>query len=170
MKTVHLLRHAKSSWDNPLQADRDRPLNERGQDQASRMAGHFRRRALRPGLVLCSPAARARQTLDMIAPELGKTPIKVEDGLYEADWTKLLERLRALPAELESVLVVGHNPALEDLAAELGREGGGADLARLLAKYPAGALASLEIESRDWKGAGTAPGRLAGFVVPADLP
>jgi phosphohistidine phosphatase len=118
MGTLYLLRHAKSSWDDPALADHDRPLAPRGRRNASALAEHVRREAITPALVLCSTAVRARETLAVVLPAIDvEAEIRLEDGLYGASADDVLARLRSVTAE--SVLVVGHNPTLEDLAARL---------------------------------------------------
>ena len=106
--TLYLLRHAKSSWDDPGLADEERPLAPRGERAARRMAQHIREAGIRPALVLCSPARRTRQTLEAVAGSFGKhVEVLVEDGLYGAGAWELTARLRRVPTELPSVMVVG---------------------------------------------------------------
>ena len=166
MPLLYLLRHAKSSWDDPGLADRDRPLAPRGRRAAERMAEHLRAHDVRPGLVLCSPAVRARQTLAAVTAALGDPPTTVEDGLYGGEPEHVVARLREVPDTTEAVMVIGHDPTLQDLALELA--GGGDDLPRLREKLPTGALATLAFEG-SWRD--LAPGRatLEAFVVPRDL-
>jgi len=97
MPRLYLLRHAKSSWDDPGLADRDRPLAPRGRRDAGRMAEHLRAEDVRPGLVLCSAAVRARQTLAAVDEVLGDPPTSIEDGLYGAEPEDVLARLREVP-------------------------------------------------------------------------
>ena len=171
MKALYLLRHAKSSWADSRLADHDRPLAPRGKKATRALARHLADSGIRPALVLCSTAARARETLDGVVGSLGEdVDVWHEDDLYGASAGELLERLRRLPAAVPSVMVVGHNPGLEDLAVELIGDGHGDEhvLARLHAKFPTGALATLHLRC-DWSG--LAPGRatLTAFVVPKDL-
>jgi len=112
MKRVYLLRHAKSSWKHPELADHDRPLAGRGKRAAKGIAKHMRARELEPELVLCSTARRARETLERIEPALGHTQVRVERELYGASAHDLLARLRRLPDDVGSVLVIGHNPGI----------------------------------------------------------
>jgi phosphohistidine phosphatase len=163
-KRLLLLRHAKSSWDDPALADHDRPLAPRGRRAAKLVRDHLRSEGIGPALVLCSSAVRARQTLERVDPG-GK--VSVEPELYGASGDELLERLRALPRDVESVMLVGHNPAIQDLAVTLAG-GAGDDFEAVERKFPTGALATLTFEG-DWSG--LAPGRaeLAGFVRPKQL-
>lgn len=120
MALLYLLRHAKSSWDDPALADHDRPLAPRGRRNGAALAEHVTREGIAPDLVLCSTALRARETLALLLPALGgEAEIQLEDELYGATADELLARLRAVPAAVTSVLIVGHNPGLESLVARL---------------------------------------------------
>ena len=170
MKILHLLRHAKSSWDDPTLADHDRPLAPRGKRAARRMASHIKQHRIRVDLVLCSSAARTRQTLDLITPALGKkVDIRIEEGLYMRDADSLMRRLRRIDDEVNVVLVVGHNPALQDLAVDLAADGEVAALKELHQKLPTGALVTLTTGVR-WDELGQGLGYLESLVVPRELP
>ena len=116
MHTIYLLRHAKSSWADPSLPDRERPLAPRGRRDAKRIASHLREGRVEPELVLCSSAARASQTLELVRRALGAATVRLEDGLYAASAEELLERLRTVPEDVASVLLIGHNPGLQDVA------------------------------------------------------
>jgi phosphohistidine phosphatase len=168
MKRVYLLRHAKSSWKDRSLADRDRPLAGRGRRAASALADHLRAEGVRPELVLCSPARRARDTLERVEGALGdEVEVVFEEGLYGASEAALLARLRALPREVGSVLVIGHNPGLGELALALASEG--ADLARMREKYPTAALATIDVPADRWSALGRGGGELVAYVRPRDL-
>jgi phosphohistidine phosphatase len=170
VKTLYLLRHAKSSWDDPGLTDHDRPLAPRGRKAARRIASHLSRTQRRPRLVLCSSATRARQTWDAIAGVLGATAeVVVEDALYGADAVELLARLHEVPEAVEAVLVVGHNPALQDLASWLAGGGDPGSLGRLRDKFPTGAMATLSTEGA-WDSLGAEQAYLVALVAPRDLP
>ena len=163
-----LLRHAKSSWSDPGLADLDRPLAPRGERAARRIAEHLSRSEIRPSLVLCSPARRARQTLEAIEPSLGGTSlVELASELYAASAEALLERLRAVPDSADSVLLIGHNPGLEQLALALAERG--ADLPRLREKFPTGALATIVVGGESWAGLEPGSGELVDYVVPREL-
>ena len=167
------MRHAKSSWDDPGVSDHDRPLNSRGQHAAGVMRAVLRQLGLAPELVLVSPARRTRETLAALEPWDGAPAIETREALYLADVPQLLAILRSLPSSARSVLLIGHNPGLHDLAVTL--VGPSAmtpanDLTRRLAEsYPAGALADFSV-SVPWHELGEGSGRLAHFVGPRDLP
>ncbi len=132
------------------------------------MARHLEEAGVRPGLVLCSSSVRTRQTLERIARGLPDCPrVEIEDGLYAASARALLERLRQVPAENESVLVIAHNPGLHDLARLLA--GRGASLARLDESFPTGALATLAFEGA-WAELRAGACELVELVFPRELP
>lgn len=168
MPRLWLLRHAKSSWDEPGLDDHDRPLAPRGLDAAARVAGYLERETIRPSLVVCSSARRARETLSAVLPSLGTDlTVRIDPDLYTFSGARLLEVVLGFPDACEEVMLIGHNPAIEDLAATLARAG--ERLETLRAKYPTAGLAGLDLDVASW--ADVAPGRakLATFVVPRQL-
>jgi phosphohistidine phosphatase len=167
MKRLYLLRHAKSSWKHPGLADHDRPLAGRGRRAAKAVARHLRAEGIDPELVLCSTARRARETLERIEPALGRGAVRVERELYGAGADALLEHLRGVPDAVGSVLVIGHNPGLQQLALGLARPAPA--VAELEAKYPTAGLASLVFEGLSWRDLDRGSAELAGFVRPRDL-
>ncbi len=171
MKTILLLRHAKSSWTSPGLDDHERPLNERGEQAARAMAHHLATRAVRPDLILCSTAARTRATLAPVLDELGTPapPIALESGLYLASEDALLERLRDLPEEVGTILLVGHNDGIGELARRLAGSGDRTELHRLAEKFPTGALAVLVLRDGGWQALGPGSCRLQSFVRPRDF-
>ena len=166
MKRLLLIRHAKSSWDDPALSDHDRPLAPRGRRAAERMREHLEAGDVRPGLVLCSSSKRTCETLDLLAPAFADAERSIEEGLYGADATELLERLHEVPDDLPTVALIGHNPGVQDLA--LGVAGEGEDLDRIREKFPTGALAILGFDG-PWQGLAVGTARLLSFVTPRDL-
>lgn len=166
MRTLWLLRHAKSSWDDPALPDHDRPLAPRGERAVSRLARHVAQERIRPRLVLCSSAERARATLAPLATALGDPTVEVEPALYAAPVERLLARARALPGEVDDVLVVGHDPGLHDLATLLARPSALAE--QVARKLPTGGLVTLRLDC-DWDELGPASADVAAFVVPREL-
>jgi phosphohistidine phosphatase len=168
MKRVYLLRHAKSSWKDDSLADRDRPLAGRGKRAAKAMARHLEAEGTRPDLVLCSPARRTRETLERIEVAFGdRVEATLDEALYAASEPELLARLKALPEEVGSVMLIGHNPGLEELALALASEGAG--LERMREKYPTAALATIDLPARQWRTVRRGSGELVGYVRPKDL-
>ena len=170
MHRLFVLRHAKSSWNNSFLADHDRPLAPRGEHAAAALADHVATIDPPPALVLCSTARRAQDTLAPVRARLPEsTAVLIEDGLYGASAPDILDRLREVPEDTPSVLVVGHNPGLEELVCGLGREGDPGLIDRVHTKFPTGAFATLTFPGA-WKSLGSGPATLDAFVVPADLP
>jgi phosphohistidine phosphatase len=158
---LYLLRHAKSSWDDAGVADHERPLAKRGRRATEAIAAYLSEHAVAPELVLCSTARRTRETLERIEPALGTPEVSHEDELYGASAGELMERLREVPDGVGSVMLIGHNPGIEDLA--------GALVGRAVAsKFPTAALATLELPG-GWRDAGPGRAELVDFVVPRDL-
>jgi phosphohistidine phosphatase len=167
MKRLFLLRHAKSSWDDAELADHDRPLAPRGRRAAKVMARHLRRERLTPELVLCSSSRRTRETFECIAVGVGDVAeVLVERGLYGATQDDLLNRLRAVPDAVRSVMLIGHNPAVQHLSFVLARPG--PELERVRAKFPTAALATLEFDG-GWGALAPGRARLVAFVTPSEL-
>jgi phosphohistidine phosphatase len=169
VRVVYLLRHAKSSWKEPIQLDSDRPLAPRGRRAARAMADHLRREGLQPSLILCSPARRTRETLELVSGALPGVAARVEDELYGAGEKDLLARLRKLPGTVTSVLLIGHNPGLHDLAVALAGSGDREALARLRNKMPTGALVTLQAPAARWRDLRPGEAELVAFVVPREL-
>jgi phosphohistidine phosphatase len=164
-----LLRHAKSSWDEPGLTDHDRPLAPRGHKALRKIAANVTSSALAPELVLCSSARRAVQTLEGISAALpAGVPVSVEDGLYAADPQDLLARLQAVDDDVHGVLMIGHNPGTEELAARLVGHGDRALREDMAGGFPTAALATLTF-SGTWRSLGAGAATLEGFVVPRRL-
>jgi phosphohistidine phosphatase len=164
---LYLLRHAKSSWDDPSLVDHERPLAPRGRRAAKKIAAHMKDAGIEPTLVLCSSSRRTRETLAAVGPALGgEGSVSVEPELYAASDDDLVARLRRLPESVSSVLLIGHNPGLQDLALRLAQEG--QDLTRLREKFPTAALATLELTS-SWADLTGGAAALVGYVLPREL-
>jgi phosphohistidine phosphatase len=170
MKRLTLLRHAKSSWDTPGLQDFDRPLNTRGREAARLVGRELNRRKMRFDLVLASPARRVRETLEELADGFGSAfDIRFESRIYLADPDTLLDLVRGLSEDIESPLLVGHNPGLHELALQLLADDAQDFRKRIAEKYPTGALAEIELPAKDWSAAGEQPGTISALVLPRDL-
>ena len=165
-KRLFLLRHAKSSWDDPGLDDHERPLAPRGRRAVMVLGEHLRENDIQPVQVLCSTSRRTRETLEGVAPG-GETLIEPE--LYQADAEQLLERLRRISDDVDSVMVIGHNPTLQITALRLSQAGGsngdGSHRAQISQKFPTGALATLSFDCR-WSELGPGCARLVDYVRP----
>lgn len=164
MRTIHLLRHAKSSWKTGL-PDHERPLAPRGYRAAEAIRRHIGEQGIEPELVLCSTARRTRETLERIEPALGAADVRIEAELYGASEAILLDRIRAVPDAVASVMLIGHNPGLQLLALDLARRAPD----ELDEKFPTAALASLAFPGASWRELGPGAAELVGFVRPRDL-
>jgi phosphohistidine phosphatase len=166
-RRLYLLRHAKSSWDDPALDDHDRPLAPRGRKAAGRMARWIEEHELRPELAVCSTAVRARQTLELVLAALGEPEISYEEGLYHGWTDELLARIRALDDTTPSVLLVGHNPALQNLCLLLAAPSPERD--RIAVKLPTGALVGLELDAASWTGVEEGRAEIDLLVLPREL-
>ena len=171
MRQLLLLRHAKSSWDDPQLSDHARPINLRGRQAAAAMAAEIKRLRLNPDLVLVSSARRTLQTLAALDPWDNPPRIEPMDALYLASQGDLLDVLRGVAPAAQCVLLVGHNPGLHELAMLLAQAHAPVadkQMQRLAAGYPSGALCEFAV-AVPWSGLGDAGARLTRFLVPTDL-
>lgn len=144
MKTLYLVRHAKSSWDEPFQSDFERTLNTRGQTEAPIMAKLLSRKNVNPDLIVSSPAARTLLTAEIFAEEL-KYPVKnilTDERIYEATMRELTSVVRSINDKRGKVIMFGHNPGLTNFANLLGSE--------LLQSLPTCAIVGLELSIESW--------------------
>lgn len=168
MKTLTLLRHAKSGWDDPVARDFDRALNARGKQAAARVGRYLRDEALAFDFVIASPAIRVVETLDHLATGLGAVlSPSWERRIYLASAATLLDIVTALPADADRVLMVGHNPGLEDLILLLAADG--ALRSSVEEKFPTAALAELSLTASRWSDVAAPGATLVRYVRPRDL-
>jgi phosphohistidine phosphatase len=171
MLMVSLLRHAKSSWANPLLDDFDRPLASRGQKAAPRMGAFIASQGLIPDLILCSGSTRTRETLALTAAAWPAQPETVyDDALYHATVPALFAQLHAAPDAKPHIMIIGHNPGPHEFALELVGGGEGADLRKLAHKFPSGALAVIAFDKPHWRDITPGDGHLTLFARPRHLP
>jgi phosphohistidine phosphatase len=170
MRTLMLMRHAKSSWERPDLADLDRPLAPRGRETAPLVARYIKQSRWQPDLVLCSPATRARETWQLMAPVLGGTiACKTLRTIYPGAPSRLLETLRRAADEAATLMLIGHNPGLGHLAIDLCGGGPKQALERMRRKFPTAALAVIQFDIDRWNELAHGTGRLRAFVRPKDL-
>ena len=168
MKSLTLLRHAKSGWDIPAARDFDRRLNARGRKAARAMGREMRRLGLGYDLVLASPAARVTETLSELAQGYGAAvETRFDETIYLAPVETLLALVRAADDADARLLLVGHNPGMEQLALLL--SGSGALRDEIATKYPTGALVEIGFEAAHWGEVAPGEGRLARFIRPREL-
>lgn len=169
MKTLTLLRHAKSGWDDPVSRDFDRPLNPRGRKAARTLGREMKAQALAFDLVLASPARRVIETLDEVAASYGALDARFDERLYLASTATLLEIVRAAPDEAERLLLAGHNPGLEEIALYLSSRDDTGLRGEVEVKYPTGTVAEIALPVEHWAEVGEGAGRIERFIRPRDL-
>jgi phosphohistidine phosphatase len=167
-RSLVLLRHAKSAWPDDV-PDHERPLASRGRRDAPVAGRWLRATGSRPDQVICSTAQRTRETWQLAAAELGAPPpVSYDDRVYGATAAELLDLARQAGPEVQSLLFVGHDPGLHDLAVGLAGPGDDAALTRMRDKFPTAAIAVLTFEG-SWPELALARARLTAFVTPRDL-
>ena len=155
-KTMYVLRHTKSSWDDDTVSDYDRPLAPRGIRDGKRLARHIADANIRPDIVLCSSATRAQQTLASVASSLGAPVVRMLDELYGADVAEIVDLVHQLDDEYSTVLIIGHNPCV-------------AELAQADTKFPTGALATLRWDVERWEDILAGEAEVLSIVTPREL-
>jgi phosphohistidine phosphatase len=170
MKTLTLLRHAKSSWNDPVARDFDRPLNKRGQKAARTIGREMRSRGLEFDHVVASPAARVVETLADVGEGYG-SPIEpvYDQRVYLAPVSTLVDLIHETDDSADRLLIVGHNPGLELLAMFLTHEDGNAFRGELAIKYPTATLAEISLPVERWNEVAEGIGRIEKFIRPRDL-
>jgi phosphohistidine phosphatase len=161
MKTLFVLRHAKSSWKDKELSDFDRPLKPQGREAAETMGAFFKRKRIHPDLILSSPAVRAKETIGIILESAKLTgQLHFDDRIYEASANRLLEVVNQIQTDVRSALIVGHNPGLEELIALCtGRN----------ERMPTAALAKLTFKTSNWTDVAKAAAKLEWVVKPKEL-
>ncbi|MCE9521730.1 MAG: histidine phosphatase family protein [Alphaproteobacteria bacterium] len=174
MKTVFLLRHAKSDWADAGLKDQDRRLSERGRDAAPRMGAYLSAKHYEPDAVLCSTARRTVETCDLVKSAIGEgVQVQFEDSLYLAGLRHLLDRLKWLDDHVKSAMIIGHNPGLEQLANALPHspktEAEEKLHRRMREKFSTCALAVIKLPIKTWRDLKPGTGTLVDFMRPRDL-
>ena len=170
MKTLSLLRHGKSSWDDESLRDFDRPLSKRGRTASELIGAEMKRRGLAFDLVLASPAERVRQTITYVTRGYGQ-PLRPRfvAEIYPASCEMLCAILHSVGSDVRRVLMVGHNPALQQLACLLANRSDGQPLHSVEVAFPTAALALLELPDIGWDKLEAGVARLIAFCEPQRL-
>ena len=169
-KRLILLRHAKSAWEDQDIADFDRPLSSRGRKAAPVIGAHLARAGYVPDLVLCSSARRALETLDLVVAGWQRQPnVRKQKSLYLAMPREMLKRVQTAGSEVDTVMLVGHNPGIADLANWLCHEGDATMRDALARKFPTGAVAVIDFDVEDWREVDADTGKLVEFVTPRQI-
>lgn len=171
MKTLGLFRHAKSDWNDARLRDFDRPLNQRGRNGAGLMGLHIRDYGTKWRRIIASPAVRVTQTIELAAEAAGETPpLNWDRRIYLASSATLMDLLRELEGDPASVLMVGHNPGLEDLIFDLVPDDGTSALRDVVEdKFPTAAFAVMELDIESWQDIRDGCARLIHLMRPRDL-
>jgi phosphohistidine phosphatase len=170
MKRLAILRHAKSNWNDPNLEDFNRPLNDRGWKSARRIGRELEKRGMKFDLVIASPAARVRETIDGLKEKLRlNVEIRFEPRMYAATEEMLLNIVRDIRESSHAPLLVGHNPGLQQLIVAL-THGDGHDLRRRVEqKFPTAALAVIELPAHRWTRVKPATGEITDLILPKEL-
>lgn len=171
MKTLGIFRHAKSDWNDARLRDFDRPLNKRGRKGAAIMGKHIRDHAVGWKRILASPAVRVTQTIELASQAAGHSPpVAWDRRIYLANSATLMDVLREQDGDPRSILLIGHNPGLEDLIFDLVPDDGSSPLRDIVEeKFPTAAYAVLELDIGGWKDIEENCARLIHLVRPRDL-
>ena len=160
-QTLYLLRHAKSSWKDSSMRDFDRPLKGRGRDAAKRTVDRLADEKLQGLLVVCSPAARTRETAEIVLKHSGvRAEVRFDERIYEASLRDLLRVVADIPDEKQIAMMIGHNPGFEELLAFLTGEH---------RRMPTCALAKIKLNVPSWKDVKASEGSLDWFMTPKEL-
>ena len=169
MRRLLLLRHAKAAAYSGG-GDAERPLTERGRGDAGLIGRFIAAQGLSPDLAAASSAKRTRETLDCVIAELAaRPPVLIEPALYLAEPETLLAQLRRTPNSVGTLLAIGHNPGVAELAHALTGSGERDARLRIEQKYPTAGLSVLEFDLEDWRKASPRSGKLVRFVTPREL-
>ena len=159
MKTIHFLRHAKSSWDDFELRDYDRPLSTRGIQDADLMGNYFRSKKIKLDLVISSPSKRTTETLEHFF-QFERPKVQFEESIYHATLDEILDVIFSVPEDTESIMLVGHNPSMHEITEYLGN--------KFINKYPTCCLAALSID-RSWNELSQGCGNLDFLKKPSEL-
>ena len=170
VKHLLLLRHAKSAWPEGIE-DHERPLSERGRRDAPRMGSYIASGGFGPDFTLVSSARRTQETWALVSPALATPcPSRTVASIYEAEPAAILSAIQQAPAQCDTLLVIGHNPGFEAVAALLAPQGESEALARMTAKYPTAGLAVITFGIATWANIAPGMGWLESFITPKTLP
>lgn len=171
MRRLLLLRHSKAERAEPRQSDHERPLAERGQRDAPKIGAYLAKHALLPDRTLVSTSTRTRQTWDLACAAMGKKrpAVQFEERIYEATPQTLLKVIKENGARAKTLLMVGHNPGMHELATMLIATGDIDARQQLREAFPTSALAVIEFALNDWERLHPGAGRLEHFITPRSL-
>ena len=170
MKTIFLLRHAKSSWDDPRLNDLDRPLASRGIKSSKKIGKYLKKNKLTPDIVYCSSATRAKQTWELVNRIVEKKKnVKYINKLYMANSSDFMDVIKKTDNDFKSLMLVSHNPGIESIAIELSKNENNKFHQIINIKYPTGALAIIKFNLSDWGKINYKKGEIYEFIKPKEL-
>ena len=170
MKTIFLLRHAKSSWDDVRLDDFDRPLSSRGIKSCKKMGKYLKKNKLIPDIVYCSSAIRAKQTWEVVNRIVEiKENILYEDSLYMSDFSNFINIIKKTKNNFKNLMIVSHNPGIENLALELSKDKNNEIYEKINIKFPTGALIIIKFDLNNWSKVDCKKGKLYEFIKPKEL-
>ena len=170
MKTIFLLRHAKSSWDDVSLDDFDRPLSPRGIKSCKKIGKYLKKNRLIPDIVYCSSAMRAKQTWELFNRIVDKKEnILYEDSLYMSDFSNFINIIKKTKNNFKNLMFVSHNPGIENLALELSKDKSNEIYEKINIKFPTGALIIIKFDLNNWSKVDCKKGKLYEFVKPKEL-
>lgn len=169
MRRLMLLRHTKSDWPSGVD-DHERPLARRGRHAGPLMGNYMAREGLLPDLAVISTARRTRETWELVCPAFAEPIAELDERrIYEAPAGSIIDVIHETGIDIHTLLLVGHNPGLQDLALDLIGRADGNDLGRLREKYPTGGLAVIDFDIGSWSEVAARAGRLERFRTPKTL-
>ncbi len=170
-KKIYILRHVKAEQTENETEDFSRKITKKGKVQAQKLAKYFAKKKIKPDLILCSPAKRARQTLEILSSVTKKSQITFDEKIYEASPKNLLRVLQYIDNRYKSILLLGHNPAIMTLCAALANTGKSniIDLKKMLNKFPAGGAACFDTDITSWEDLNIDTCELKKFIRPNKL-
>lgn len=164
MKRLYLLRHAKSSWDDSSIPDHERDLNDRGRKEAKKMGEYFFDKKIIPDLIICSPSKRTRETYKLVVNKLGKNIQTIfEDKIYEASVSDIFGAISKVSNEVDSLLIIGHNPGMEYMVEKT------TNIPGIIDKFGTCSLAELEVDIQKWSDIRKTSAKLINFISPKTL-
>ena len=170
MKTIFLLRHAKSSWQNHNLDDFDRPLSDRGIKACKKIGKYLKKKNISPDIVYCSTAVRAKQTWELVNRIVEKKEnVLFKKNLYMSDLSNFIEIIKKTKKKFKSLMIVSHNPGIEYLALELSKDKNNEVYKKIYNKYPTGALVIIKYNIDKWNKVDLKKGSLYKFIKPKEL-
>ena len=170
MKTIFLLRHAKSSWNKPELDDFERPLAPRGIKSAEKIGKYLKKEKLLPDIIYCSKAVRAKETWELVNRIVKKkNNINYKNKLYMANFSDFLNIIKETKDNFKSLMLISHNPGIENFALEIIKNKESEKYKNIDYKYPTGALSIIKFNIKKWNEVTSSTGEIYEFIKPKEL-